>query len=293
MKKSLGLLGAFLGLLVLIGLCSCGQSQTSAVFSDDFKVRVTAAFNASVSKNGFPGATLGVMRASDGATLCLAAGLAEANDPTIADQRTWTAKSALTTGTHFRIASVSKTFTATLILILVDEGAIALTDTIDHYFPGLTPNSATIEVQHLLTMSSGLYDHEFYPPLGDYLLNGSLTQYFTPETLVGYSLTYGSGEVRFAPGQYGDYCNTNYTILAMIAQQATGKPYDQLIREKIVTPLGLTGTFAPASTEVDIPAPVAHGYQPPSSESAWRDYSVQNMSWDLGAGTIISPRRPT
>lgn len=277
-----------IGAAVLAGLYGCGQMQGSAGFSDMFRIKVEAVFKESVARNGFPGAVLGIMRASDGAELYLATGMSEADDTTAMDQRTWMAKTAMTTDTRFRIASVSKTFTAILILKLIDEGKIALTDTIDKYFPGLVPNSASIEIKHLLTMSSGLYDHESSPYIEDYQFKGSLTQYFSPEALIGYSNSYGGGTVKFAPGANYEYCNTNFTILAMIAEKVTGKTYDQLITEEILTPLGLTSTVAPSAADVNMPAPFAHGYQPPDSASAWRDYSVQNMSWDLGAGSIVS-----
>lgn len=266
-------------------------------FSPAFIQDVTAAFETSVKSNGFPGGVLGLMRASDGAKMVAATGMAEPISTADLDQGSWTAKTLMTTDAHTRIASVSKTFTAIVVLMLVDQELISLDQTIDDFFPGLVPNSDVITVRNLLNMASGLYDHEDYPSLDEYTLCGDLTTYFSPEELVEMSNTYSGGKVWFQPGEYYKYVNTNFTILAMIAQAVTGKSYKYLVTEFIIDKLGLTGTTVPGDNEVDIPQPFAHGYDIPGyqgrgqicfGQNFWKDYSVQNMSWDLGAGSIVS-----
>jgi D-alanyl-D-alanine carboxypeptidase len=106
----------------------------------------------------------------------------------------------------------------------------------------------------------------------------------------------GEGGVLFEPGEYYNYTNTNFTILAMIAQEVTGQTYKELITDLIITRLGLTGTSVPGDYETTMPSPYAHEYDIPagkepglcSDHTSWRDYSIQNMSWDLGAGSIAS-----
>jgi D-alanyl-D-alanine carboxypeptidase len=266
-------------------------------FSPGFIQDVTAAFETSVKSNGFPGGVLGLMRASDGAKMLVATGMAEPISTADLDQESWTTKTLMTTGAHTRIASVSKTFIAIVVLMLVDQELISLDQTIDDFFPGLVPNSAVITVRNLLNMASGLYDHENYLPLVEYTLCGDLTTYFSPEELIEMSNTYSGGKVLFQPGEYYKYANTNFTILAMITQAATGRSYQDLVTGMIIDNLGLTGTIVPGNTDVDMPQPFAHGYDIPGyqgmgqicvGQDFWKDYSVQNMSWDLGAGSIVS-----
>lgn len=141
-------------------------------------------------------------------------------------------------------------------------------------------------------MTSGLYDHEDYLPLMVTLLCGDLTIYYAPEDLIAMSNALGEGSVLFSPGEYYKYTNTNYTILAMIAQKVTGHTYKELITDMIITRLSLNGTSVPGDYETTMPAPYAHEYDIPAGKAegicseytSWKDYSIQNMSWDLGAG---------
>ncbi|MFH1653374.1 MAG: serine hydrolase domain-containing protein [Pseudomonadota bacterium] len=274
--------------LFLIAFMQGCNSGTTVPFPDDFQQRVTSAFQQSLSDNGFPGGVLGIIRLSDEATMYVAAGMAQADDITNGDQSLWDTKTPMTTNMKFRIASITKPFTATMILMLVKQGRLSLDQTIDDFFLNLVPNSSTITIRNLLSMTSGLYDHENSPFMDEYTTCGSLTEYFTPEELIGYSNDFSGGTVYFEPGTFYNYCNTNYTILAMIAQRATGKTYKQLITDMIINYLGLRGTSVPGDDDTSMPSPNAHGYYTCDTTNLWRDYSVQNMSWDLAAGNIIS-----
>jgi len=192
--------GYFTLLICLLGIYSTGCDGTSSdrtsTFPLDFQQRVAGGFAASVSENGFPGGVLGIMRPEDGATFLPATGMAEALSIVNTDQRLWTAKTSMTADTRFRIASVTKPFTATMILMLVDQGALSLDQTIEDFFPGLVPNSNIITIRNLLSMTSGLYDHEEYPPMVKYITCGDLTQHFTPEELIELSNTSGGRRLR-------------------------------------------------------------------------------------------------
>ncbi len=287
--------------VIIVTLCAAGAGCTAGGEPTlPYLVQQTAtqAFTEAVQANGFPGGVLGLRRLSDGATLFVASGLAEASSTPTNDPTQWPAAEPMSVDRHTRVASVSKTFTAMMILTLVDEGLLTLDKTIDDFFPGLVPNSDRITLRHLLTMTSGLYDHEDSVPIGRATTCGDLTTYYTPEELIAFSNESGGGEVHFEPGEYYKYTNTNFTILAMIAQEVTGRSYQQLIATRIAEPLGLSNTFAPANDEVTPPSPYMHGYQIPSTMAgaelicegydSWWDYSIQNMSWDLGAGSMIS-----
>ncbi len=287
--------GALIVVALFFSIAGCGSSP--AAISPEMQQRVTDAFTTSLASNGFPGGVFGMMRADDGASFVVASGMAEAEDTSNIDQSTWTTKVAMTSDTRTRVASVSKPFTAMVILILIDRGYVTLDDVIDDFFPGLVPNSSRITVRNLLNMASGLYDHENSVPLNEATLCGDMTVYYSPEELIAMSNEVGGGAVMFEPGAYYTYINTNFTILAMIAQQATGQTYGELVTDLIIGPLNLTGTSVPENDEATMAAPYAHGYDIPASvgagfvcvgDDAWRDYSVQNMSWDLGAGSIVS-----
>jgi D-alanyl-D-alanine carboxypeptidase len=276
--------------------CSESDNDNNPNFLPNFEQRVAEAFKMSVSENGFPGGVLGIARVENNATLTIATGMSEALNTTNLDQHSWVTKTAMTTDTHSGIASISKPFTAIMILMLVDEEILTLDQTIEDFFPGLVPNSAIITIRNLLNMTSGLYDHENYLPLAEETLCGDLTIYYAPEELIAMSNALGEGSVLFEPGEYYSYSNTNFTILAMIAQEVTGKTYKELITDLIIRRLDLSGTSVPGDYETTMPSPYAHGYDIPagkaegicSDDTSWRDYSIQNMSWDLGAGSIAS-----
>jgi len=286
--------------LCLLGLCFAGcsgsSSDTNPSFPADFQQRVAEAFKTSVSKNGFPGGSLGLMRVGDGASFLNATGMAEALSIADLDQHSWVSKTAMTADTHSRIASISKPFTAIMILMLVDEGILTLDQTIEDFFPSLVPKSTIITIRNLLNMTSGLYDHEDYPPLAEETLCGDLTIYYTPEELIAMSNAFGGGKVLFEPGEWYKYTNTNFTILAMIAQKVTGKTYKELITDLIITRLDFTATSVPGDHETTMPSPYTQGYDIPAGKAegicteytSWKDYSIQNMTWDLGAGSIVS-----
>ncbi len=176
LKKGGGHVALVIGLLGLcFAGCSGSSSDSNPGFPADFQRRVAEAFKTSVSENGFPGGVLGIARVEDSATFTTATGMAEAVSIASLDQHSWVSKTAMTTDTHSRIASISKPFTAIMILMLVDEGILTLDQTIEDFFPGLVPNSTIITIRNLLNMTSGLYDHENYLPLAEETLCGDLT----------------------------------------------------------------------------------------------------------------------
>jgi D-alanyl-D-alanine carboxypeptidase len=156
-------------------------------------------------------------------------------------------------GDHTRIGSLTKTFVGTLILQLSDDGKLKLSDTIDRWLPWV-PNASQITIRELGEMSSGLNTYT-----AD---QGFLDAYFadpraawTPIEVIklGVSLP-----PKFAPGQGFFYSNTNFLLLAKIAEKVTGKPIGHLLRERIFDPLGMTHTSYPYTTA--LPAPFWSGY---------------------------------
>jgi D-alanyl-D-alanine carboxypeptidase len=143
--------------------------------------------------------------------------------------------------THVRIASISKVFTAVVILQLVEEGKISLDAPVASWFPGLLSNGDKITVHNLLSHTSGLYDY-----LEDRnFVNGAYKQpgrAWAPRELVEYAAKFPAA---FRPGAKGawDYSSTNYVLLGMIAEQVTGRALGQEMQQRIFAPLELTQTF--------------------------------------------------
>ncbi|GHE90710.1 serine hydrolase [Amycolatopsis deserti] len=158
---------------------------------------------------------------------------------------------------HFRVASQTKTFTAATVLQLVDEGAVELDAPIERYLPGVVTGNGydgtLITVRQLLNHTSGIPENQTAPspdagPDGVY----SLLE------LVRDGL---SRPPVFAPGGGFQYSNTNYQILGLLIEAVTGQPAEDAITARIITPLGLTGTYFPAAGDHNVAAPALHGYE--------------------------------
>jgi len=139
--------------------------------------------------------------------------------------------------TVFRIASMTKSFTASAILALRDDGVLKLDDPAEDYVPELrgwppvTPDSARVSIRHLLTMTAGFPTDD---PWGDRQQGLLLTEF----------ASFLSGGVRFnwAPGTRFEYSNLGYAILGRVITAVTGAAYPDFIRHRLLRPLGMTRT---------------------------------------------------
>ncbi len=136
----------------------------------------------------------------------------------------------------YRIASISKQFTAMLILQLVAEGRLSLTGRITDYLPYYRKDTGRrVTLHHLLTHTSGIPDLTDDPYFWDY----ETRLRFDLKTLVK---KHCSGRLEFKPGTQFDYCNSGYIILGAIIEEVTGKSYETVLEERILKPLGLSHT---------------------------------------------------
>ncbi|WP_170316902.1 serine hydrolase domain-containing protein [Acrocarpospora corrugata] len=144
---------------------------------------------------------------------------------------------------RFRIASITKTFTATLVMEQVEQGRLALADRVDELLPGVIKTEARVAdlLGHTSDISDYLRDERFEKDLED----GAYLRHWTPRELLKYS----DKKVR-------GYSNTNYILLGMILEKVSGRPYRQLLWESITRPLGLSATELPTG---DLPEGLAHG----------------------------------
>lgn len=206
---------------------------------------------------------------------------------------------------HVRVGSNTKTWTATVILQLIQEGRLSLDDPVSKYLPDV-PNGAHISIEQLLAMRSGLYNYTETLELNR-ALDEQPDRVWTPEQLLALSFEHPP---EFAPGTRFGYSNTNTILLGLIAEQLEGgKPLATIMRDRLFTPLGLRNTVLPDITSNAIPEPYSHGYMygnnvltmgsppalPDSMQAAAhagrlapRDQTRMNPSWGWAAGAGIS-----
>jgi D-alanyl-D-alanine carboxypeptidase len=158
----------------------------------------------------------------------------------------------VTRDTAFAIASISKTFTAALVMALAEEGRLGLDDRVADHLPDLGLDQR-ISVRQLLDHTSGLHDYFFHPKIDRLLFARKSTAWDETD-----SLRY-VGRPYFAPGRGWHYSNTNYLLLGLVAEAVGEAPIDALLRERFVEPLRLTRTWYQGAEEPR--GPVAHGYR--------------------------------
>ncbi len=130
----------------------------------------------------------------------------------------------------FYVASVTKQFTATAIMMLQERGLLSTTDTLDKYFPDF-PEGEKISIHNLLTHTSGLKD--FYPQ------SVVETKVYTPDDLIN---IFKGKLLNFEPGKKYQYSNSNYALLGAIIEKVSGISYEDFLRENIFKPLEMNST---------------------------------------------------
>jgi D-alanyl-D-alanine carboxypeptidase len=161
-------------------------------------------------------------------------------------------KTPVTRDTVFKLASITKEFTAATILTLVEEGKLKFDDTVGQHVPEFTA-AANVKLYELLVQTSGIPDYAEDPA-------GAKTKSIakTPEEMLAWIIEL-TPRLEFQPGRKWAYSNSNYVLLGLIAERVTGQPLATLFRERLFKPAGMT------STAFDDPADVvpnrAHGYR--------------------------------
>src|SRR5215212_3153299 len=179
-----------------------------------------------------------------------------------------------------RIGSIAKTFAATVLLQLVEEGRLQLDDRLEQYLPGV-PNGDRITIRQVLGMTAGIYS---------YTADATFQAEYDANPLMPFSLQELLAILRrnppdFPPGESVQYSDTNYYLLGLIIEQLTGQPVGEAIDQRIVQPLRLTSTSYP--TTPDMPEPYAHGYNAEST-GALRDVTRSNPGAAGAAGAMLS-----
>lgn len=185
---------------------------------------------------------------------------------------------------HMRIGSVTKTFTVTALLQLVDQGKVRLDDPIAKYVPGVV-SGETISLRQLAEMRSGLVNYSATAAF-DRLLTDEPLRPWTPPELLSYAVR---EPLLFAPGKGFSYSNTNTILLGLVVEQVSGERLGAYIRRHVTAPLGMRQTSFPAGTR--FPAPHAQGYANTTPDGRIANATGWDPTWTWAAGQMVSTLR--
>ncbi|MFF3845933.1 serine hydrolase domain-containing protein [Streptomyces sp. NPDC002328] len=233
--------------------------------------RLDAAIRDTMTRAGIPGVNVG---------LWMPGGDAYVKSFGVADRES---RAPMEAGLHLRIGSVTKTFTVTALLQLVDQGRVGLDDPIGRYVDGV-PAGDRVTLRQLAAMRSGLFDYtEDETFLKD--LSSDPQRTYTPRQLLDIAFRHPS---PFSPGAEWQYSNTNTVLIGLVIERVSGQPLHTYLEEKVYEPVGLARTSFPTGSA--IPDPHAQGYTAEGVEegAATVDATGWNPSWAWAAGAMIS-----
>ncbi|MET9212136.1 MULTISPECIES: serine hydrolase domain-containing protein [unclassified Nocardia] len=213
---------------------------------------------------------------TDNGTIVLAAGTTDLTTPMPTDPPQ-----------HVRVGSITKTFTAAVVLQLVAEGKVELDRPVDMYLPGLLTGDGidgrVITVRQILGHRSGLPEPIEALGVDEHTAAARLGRTFTPAEEIALALRYPA---RFSPGARFEYTNTNYIVAGMLIEAVTGRAYGDELRERIFAPLGLSGTYLPATGETGLRDPHPTGYT--TVDGSVTDETLMEPSVPWASGALVS-----
>jgi D-alanyl-D-alanine carboxypeptidase len=259
-------------LLAIAAIVGCGGVTTS-VLEPSFPAAKRAALDDALAKtmanHKVPGVVIGLWIPGEG-TYVVTRG--------VSDMATG---KAMQRNDHFRIGSITKTFTVTVLLQLADEKKVGLDDPVSKYV-SFVPNGQNISLRMLANMTSGLFSYTE----DDAWVTEAFSDFqrtWTPRQLVDVGIGH---RPNFAPATGFHYSNTNTVLLGMIIEQVSGKAIQEVYAERLFKPLGLRNTSWPTTSAM--PAPYAHGITEQTLDGKQADATHRNPSWAFTAGQLIS-----
>jgi CubicO group peptidase (beta-lactamase class C family) len=193
-----------------------------------------------------------------------------------------------TTDMHFRNGAVAISYVSTLLLKLVDEGKVGLDDKLSKFLPDV-PSSDRVTLRQLAQMTSGYVDYVIDNDAFDAAIYQNPFRQWTPEDLLAFAV---DRPLLYEPGTNWDYAHTNYVLLGLALEKATGESMPKLLDERVLGPLGLTNTANSFTPE--IPAPVLHAFTSerraalkiPPTTPFLEESTYWNPSWTITNGAI-------
>jgi CubicO group peptidase (beta-lactamase class C family) len=191
---------------------------------------------------------------------------------------------------HFRNGAVAISYVSTLLLILVDEKKVSLDDKASKWVPEI-PHSDEVTLGQLAQMTTGYTDFVIGNAEVDAMLYTDPFRQWTPEELLQ---TVTSKPLLYRPGTNWNYAHTNYLILGLALEKATGRRMSDLMQEKVLGPLGLTNTTDPGPGAPTIPEPALHAFTSerraqlgiPAGTRFYEESTYWNPSWTITRGAI-------
>jgi D-alanyl-D-alanine carboxypeptidase len=180
-------------------------------------------------------------------------------------------------GMQYSVGSISKQFTAAVILLLMQDGKLKLDDPVGKYLPGLT-RANEVTIRQVLSMTSGYQD--FWPE--DYVMT-SMMKSTNPQQILD---VWAKKPLDFEPGTEWQYSNTNYVIAGRIAEIAGGKPLIDQLQEGIFKPLKMTGVFNSDASRLPPNDPTGY-YQ--HALGPLRPSPKEGQGWMFAAGELAMP----
>ncbi|MFE5946435.1 serine hydrolase domain-containing protein [Streptomyces sp. NPDC056480] len=186
---------------------------------------------------------------------------------------------------HMRIASAAKAFSGAVALRLVDQGRLSLDDTIAELLPGQPAAWGAVTLRQLLAHTSGLPDYSAAPEFVA-VLTADPRHVFDPRRLLDFV---ADKPLLFVPGSLYEYSNSDNIAVALMAEAATGRPYEDLLDELVYRPVGLHRTSLPLGYR--LPRPYLHGYAvaPPAAPEDVSETFGASGAWASG-GIVSTPR---
>ncbi|MCK8676812.1 serine hydrolase domain-containing protein [Streptomyces lichenis] len=193
---------------------------------------------------------------------------------------------------RFRAGSLTKTFVSTVVLQLEAEGRLDLDDRVERWLPGTVRGSGhdgrKITLRQLLNHTSGVHSYTEDPGFQEkYFGPGFLRHRYdtwTPKQLVSLAMAHTPA---FAPGTSWGYSNTNYVLLGMVIEKATGRPYAQEVERRVLKPLKLKATSFPG-TRTRLPQPSGRAYAHIPGDATLHDVTELNPSGAGAAGEVVT-----
>ncbi len=176
--------------------------------------------------------------------------------------------------TIYQVGSISKTFTAVIILQMEEEGKLKLQDKLSRFFPDW-PQASQTTIEHLLRHQSGI--HNFGKDLSRKYRD------VKPETTEEIKAVFRNSKPDFRPGQKTEYNNANYIALSLIAEELDGISFAQIVKQRITAPTGLTRTYLGDSIEPEKGEAYSFYYR-----KGWQENFTAHYGKLMGAGGVAS-----
>jgi D-alanyl-D-alanine carboxypeptidase len=177
--------------------------------------------------------------------------------------------------TVYQIGSVTKQFTSMIVMMLEAEGKLKISEPVRSYMPELPESWKDVTLRHLLTHTSGIKSYTAVPEFGKKMRD--------PIDGKGFLEWIGPMPLDTKPGEKWEYNNSAYFVLGLLIEKLEGKPYREVLKKRILEPLGMTHTDM--NDPSDIVPHRAHGYSPVLTLT---NALYIDMSWPYAAGSMIS-----